>query len=99
MGGENFSLRGTSPGCTVVIVVVVVDANVEWDGATSSVGKKSGTNFALKKWKRTEKWRWDDRKILIFEESENGEKKRIADFQFRWMPHYEDCKMYTFNKY
>lgn len=49
MGGENFSLCGTSPGCTVVIVVVgVVDASVEWDVAFSSVGRKSGTNFALK---------------------------------------------------
>lgn len=49
MGGENFSLCGTSPGCTVVIVVVDVgDASVEWDVAFSSVGRKSGTNFALK---------------------------------------------------
>jgi len=77
VGGENFSLCGTSPGCTVVIVVaVVVDASVEWDVATSSVGRKSGTNFALKKmW--IEKWRWDDKKILILKESENSKKKEL----------------------
>lgn len=53
VGGENFSsCDGTSPGCTVIIfvdVVVVVDAKLEWDVATSSVGKKSGTNFALER--------------------------------------------------
>lgn len=44
VGGENFSSVFTFPPSLLLNI-----GSVEWAGATSSVGKKSGTNLALKR--------------------------------------------------
>lgn len=47
VGGENFSSDFTPSPPSLLST-----GSVEWAGATSSVGRKSGTNFAL--WNRSE---------------------------------------------
>lgn len=112
MGGEYLSsCGGTSPGCSTVVIVVVsvfivVDATVEWDVATSSVGRKSGTNFALEeKAKRNFFFLLsllnDKSEILILavydDDDDDGGGGKKGDFQFKWVGTVK-CT-WTFNKY